>query len=128
MLSKLEGPSEYGVRRPLVLTGTNLLGLVKHLATVEWGHFGAAFGQPFVESLPGVDDAADPNADCTWPTRTPSSIPCPWMPPATGRRAEAFDDHPDAECSSQAAMGSPRKDSAETCPDAEQGGRAGGQQ
>ncbi len=34
---KLEGLSEYDVRRPLVPTGTNLLGLVKHLATVEWG-------------------------------------------------------------------------------------------
>ena len=58
---------EYDVRRPLVPTGTNLLGLVKHLATVEWGHFGAAFGQPFEESLPWVDEAADPNADM-WAT------------------------------------------------------------
>ncbi len=40
VLWKLDGLSEYDVRRPLVPTGTNLLGLVKHLATVEWGHFG----------------------------------------------------------------------------------------
>ena len=46
VLWKLDGLSEYDVRRPLVPTGTNLLGLVKHLATVEWGHFGAAFGDP----------------------------------------------------------------------------------
>jgi uncharacterized damage-inducible protein DinB len=68
VLWKLEGLSEYDVRRPLVPTGTNLLGLVKHLATVEWGHFGAAFGRPFDQSLPWVDDdAAEPNADM-WAT------------------------------------------------------------
>ena len=32
---KLEGLSEYDVRRPLTPTGTNLLGLVKHAAGVE---------------------------------------------------------------------------------------------
>ena len=68
VLRKLDGLSEYDVRRPLVPTGTNLLGLVKHLATVEWGHFGAAFDRPFAESLPWVDDpAAEPNADM-WAT------------------------------------------------------------
>ena len=34
---KLDGLSEYDVRRPLTPTGTNLLGLVKHLASVEIG-------------------------------------------------------------------------------------------
>ena len=67
VLRKLDGLSEYDVRRPLVPTGTNLLGLVKHLATVEWGHFGAAFGRPFAESLPWVEPAAEPNADM-WAT------------------------------------------------------------
>jgi uncharacterized protein DUF664 len=68
VLSKLDGLSEYDVRRPLVPSGTNLLGLVKHLATVEWGHFGAAFDRPFEESLPWVDDDdAEPNADM-WAT------------------------------------------------------------
>ena len=37
---KLEGLSEYDVRRPLTPTGTNLLGLVKHVASVELGYFG----------------------------------------------------------------------------------------
>ena len=32
---KLDGLSDYDVRRPLVPTGTNLLGLVKHVASVE---------------------------------------------------------------------------------------------
>ena len=68
VLWKLEGLSEYDVRRPLVPTGTNLLGLVKHLATVEWGHFGAAFGRPYDERLSWVDDEeTEPNADL-WAT------------------------------------------------------------
>jgi uncharacterized damage-inducible protein DinB len=40
LLWKLAGLSEYDVRRPMVPTGTNLLGLVKHVASVELGYFG----------------------------------------------------------------------------------------
>ncbi|MFI7431674.1 DinB family protein [Micromonospora sp. NPDC049836] len=43
---KLDGLSEYDVRRPLTPTGTNLLGLVKHLARGEFGYFGETFGRP----------------------------------------------------------------------------------
>jgi len=43
LLMKLDGLSEYDVRRPMVPTGTNLLGLVKHVASVEVGYFGNAF-------------------------------------------------------------------------------------
>ncbi len=64
---KLEGLSEYDVRRPLVPTGTNLLGLVKHVASVEAGYLGATFGRPFDEPLPWYDDGAEPNADM-WAT------------------------------------------------------------
>lgn len=46
MLAKLEGLSEYDRRRPLTPTGTNLLGLVKHLAGPEYGHLGESFGRP----------------------------------------------------------------------------------
>jgi len=67
VLWKLEGLPEYDVRRPVVRTGTNLLGLVKHCATVEWGHFGGTFGRPFEEKLPWVSDDAEPNADM-WAT------------------------------------------------------------
>jgi Protein of unknown function (DUF664) len=35
LLWKLDGLSEYDIRRPLVPTGTNLLGLIKHVASVE---------------------------------------------------------------------------------------------
>jgi uncharacterized damage-inducible protein DinB len=64
---KLDGLSEYDVRRPLVPTGTNLLGLVKHVASVEAGYLGEVFGRPFPEPLPWLDDDAEPNADM-WAT------------------------------------------------------------
>jgi hypothetical protein len=67
LLWKLDGLSEYDVRRPVVPTGTNLLGLVKHLACVEASYFGAVFGRPFGEPLPWWDDDAEPNSDM-WAT------------------------------------------------------------
>lgn len=67
LLWKLEGLSEYDVRRPLVPTGTNLLGLVKHVASVEAGYLGATFGRPFGEPLPWLEEDAEPNADM-WAT------------------------------------------------------------
>ena len=60
---KLEGLSEYDARRPLTPTGTNVLGIVKHLAYVEAGYFGDTFGRPFPEPLPGFADDAEYNAD-----------------------------------------------------------------
>lgn len=64
VLWKLEGLGDYDVRRPLVPTGTNLLGLVKHLAGVEAGYLGETFGRPFPEPLPWLDDLeTDPEAD-----------------------------------------------------------------
>jgi hypothetical protein len=55
---KLEGLSDYDVRRPLTVTGTNLLGLVKHTATWDSRYFGEVFRRPFPEPLPRWDDAA----------------------------------------------------------------------
>jgi uncharacterized damage-inducible protein DinB len=60
---KLDGLPEYDIRRPLTPTGTNLLGLVKHVAAVEAGYFGETFGRPFGEPLPGTEDGSEPNAD-----------------------------------------------------------------
>ena len=60
---KLEGLSEYDVRRPLTITGTNLLGLVKHCATWDSRYFGEVFGRPFPEVLPRWDDAAARGTD-----------------------------------------------------------------
>jgi hypothetical protein len=61
LLWKLDGLCEYDVRRPLVPTGTNLLGLVKHLTGVEMGYLGATFGRPCPDEPPF--DESDPNSD-----------------------------------------------------------------
>ncbi|MBW1599543.1 DinB family protein [Streptomyces sp. JJ38] len=71
LLWKLDGLSEYDVRRPLTPTGTNLLGLVKHLASVELGYFGDTFGRPSHEPLPWLAEDAEPNADL-WATEEES--------------------------------------------------------
>ena len=63
LLWKLDGLSEREVRWPVVPTGTNLLGLVKHLASVEAGYLGDVFGRPSPEHLPWFEDGAEPNAD-----------------------------------------------------------------
>nr|WP_314140932.1 DinB family protein [uncultured Rhodococcus sp.] len=47
MLWKLDGLTEYQKRQPMTPTGTNLLGLIKHLAIVEYGYFGLTFGREF---------------------------------------------------------------------------------
>ncbi|MFD8064905.1 DinB family protein [Streptomyces parvulus] len=52
LLWKLDGLSEYDARRPLTATGTSLLGLVKHVATVEARYFGEVFARPSPEPLP----------------------------------------------------------------------------
>jgi len=48
-------------------TGTNLLGLVKHVASVELGYLGDTFDRPSDEPLPWFEDDAEPNADM-WAT------------------------------------------------------------
>jgi hypothetical protein len=63
LIWKLDGLSEYEVRRPMTPTGTNLLGLVKHVASVESGYLGDTFDRPFPEPLPWFEDDAEPNAD-----------------------------------------------------------------
>ena len=66
MLWKLDGLSEYDIRRPLVPTGTSLLGLIKHQAGVELAYFGDTFGRPCPqEQLPWNE--ADPLSDM-WAT------------------------------------------------------------
>jgi len=64
---KLDRLSDYDIRRPLVPSGTNLLGLVKHSAGVEVGYFGDTFGRPFEEPLTWLAADGEPNADM-WAT------------------------------------------------------------
>ena len=71
VLAKLDDLSEYDVRRPLTVTGTNLLGLVKHLATWEARYLGEVFGRPFPEPLPRWDVEEERLADM-WATEDES--------------------------------------------------------
>jgi uncharacterized damage-inducible protein DinB len=64
---KLDGLSEYDVRRPLTSTGTNLLGLVKHAATWEARYFGEVFGRPSPVPLPRWEDS---DGSDLWVTET----------------------------------------------------------
>ena len=58
MLSKLDNLSEYDRRRPMTPTGTNLLGLVKHLAGLEYGYLGESFGYPAPETMSWIEDGS----------------------------------------------------------------------
>jgi uncharacterized damage-inducible protein DinB len=64
---KLDGLTEYEVRRPMVATGTNLLGLVKHVAYTEAEYLGVVFGRPFPQESPFNAPDAEPNVDM-WAT------------------------------------------------------------
>ncbi|MFJ9703981.1 DinB family protein [Streptomyces sp. NPDC101234] len=60
VLWKLEGLDDEQLRRPMTPSGTNLLGLVKHLASVHYGWFVETFGEE-VEPLwfdPATEDMA----------------------------------------------------------------------
>jgi len=81
---KLDGLPEYDVRRPLVPTGTNLLGLVRHVAGVQLEYFGLAFGRPSSRRLPGLTGDVETDDDL-------------WMPAGVSRaEVLAFADHSDA--------------------------------
>jgi hypothetical protein len=58
LLSRLDGLSEYDRRRPMSPTGTNLLGLVKHLAGLEYGYLGEALGHPAPEAMSWIEDGS----------------------------------------------------------------------
>jgi Protein of unknown function (DUF664) len=58
MLWKLDGLTEYDIRRPLTYTGTNLLGLIKHLSISESWYFGDVFDRPFPGQWPKWNDPA----------------------------------------------------------------------
>ena len=83
LLRSLDGVSEYDARRPLVPSGTNLLGLVKHLTGIELGYLGACVGRPTPVPLPWEDDgsvweSADLWATAELPLDAPASVA--WWP------------------------------------------------
>lgn len=67
MLWKLDGLGERELRWPMTPTGTNLLGLVKHVASMEFEYFGVVFDRPADEPLPWLASDAEDNADM-WAT------------------------------------------------------------
>lgn len=62
LLWKVDGLSEYDARRPLTPTGTNLLGLVKHVSLVEHGYF-SSFGEELSVDVPWDVHAMGPSGD-----------------------------------------------------------------
>lgn len=79
LLLKVDGLSEYDARRPMTPTATNLLGLVKHVASVQLSYFGATFGRAPDRSFSWLADDAEPDADM-------------WVP-ASESRAEIIEFH-----------------------------------
>ncbi len=71
VLWKAEGLSERDLRMPLTPTGTNVLGIVKHLAGCEAEYFGVCLGRPWPEPMAFWADDAEPNADM-WATEDES--------------------------------------------------------
>lgn len=71
LVGKLDGLSEYDARRPLTPTGTNLLGLVKHVAFTQLGYLTDVFGRPA-----GLDYAEVAVHDDMWakPTETRGQV------------------------------------------------------
>ncbi|GAB3670162.1 DinB family protein [Saccharopolyspora tripterygii] len=69
---KADGLSEHDLRRPMTPTGTNVLGVIKHLATMELGYFGDVFGRPSGIPTPWMEPGAEFNADL-WATADESS-------------------------------------------------------
>lgn len=70
---KLDGVGEYDLRRPMTPTGTNLLGVMKHLAGEEYGYLGEVFGRPAPEELACVSDGTLWESGDMWATPEESS-------------------------------------------------------
>lgn len=68
LLRALEGVSEYDARRPVMPSGTNLLGLVKHLAGIEVTYLGDCVGRPAPFTMPWVDDGSIWDSADMWAT------------------------------------------------------------
>jgi len=73
VVAKLAGLDEYDRRRPVTPTGTNLLGLVKHLAGVEHSYLGESVGRPPPQPLPWVADGSIWDGADMWATAEESS-------------------------------------------------------
>ena len=68
LLKALDGLGDYDVRRPITPSGTNLLGLVKHVAGVQLAYLGDSVGRPSGERLPWVEDDSIWDSADMWAT------------------------------------------------------------
>jgi uncharacterized damage-inducible protein DinB len=73
IVAKLDGLSERDRRRPLTGTGTNLLGLVKHLTGIEAGYLGECVGRPLPQPLPWYADGSVWDSADMWATEEEST-------------------------------------------------------
>ena len=68
LVGTLDGLSEHDVRRPMTPSGTSLLGLVKHVASVELGYLGDCVGRPSGIELPWDNEAGHEESADMWAT------------------------------------------------------------
>lgn len=68
LLRALDGLSECDARRPLTPSGTNVLGLVKHVTGGEAAYLGDCVGRPAPVTLPWVDDGSIWDSADMWAT------------------------------------------------------------
>lgn len=73
LLAAVEGASEYELRRPGTPTGTNLIGLVKHLVGIEHVYLCDSFGRPAPDVLPWNEDGSVWEGGDMWATADESS-------------------------------------------------------
>lgn len=74
VLWKAEGLGDRDLTRPLVPSGTNILGVIQHLAGVELGYFLESFGQPVEHPrFIALNESEDPEYDMWVPAQIPSS-------------------------------------------------------
>jgi hypothetical protein len=68
VVRSMDGLGEYDVRRPLVPSGTNLLGVVKHLTGIELSYLGTCVGRTPPVVLPWVEDGSIWDSADMWAT------------------------------------------------------------
>lgn len=68
VLRGLDGLGDYDARRPLTPSGSNVLGIVKHLTGMETVYFGECLGRPSPVRLPWVDDGSIWDGADMWAT------------------------------------------------------------
>lgn len=88
LLAKLDGLSDYDVVRPMTPTGTSLLGLVKHTASVQQEYLGSVFDRPSGLAGAWLEDDAEDDSDM-WVAPSESRAEIEAFHRASARHADA---------------------------------------